>query len=87
MYHILSGINHVHAPNIGFPEEQTEVLGPGELVIIDLDFIYAEGDKNIIWPDGATISRKFERKYKFEKNMQRLEKIKQRMAKRRDEER
>lgn len=87
MYHILSGINHVHAPNIGFPEEQTEVLGPGELVIIDLDYIYPENSQDIIWPDGASISRRFERKYKFEKNMQRLEKIIRKKAKMRDEER
>lgn len=87
MCHILIGINHVHEPNIGFPEEQTEVLGPGELVIIDLDYIYAEDAQNIIWPDGASISKKLERKYKFGKNMQRLEKIKQRKAKMQGEER
>ena len=78
-YHIFGKIKHVHGPNIGFPEEEElEVLKAGELVIIDLDYIYDENDTNIEWPDGSSISRECERRYRADKNKQRLEKIRAR---------
>lgn len=48
------------------PENQ-EVLMAGEYVILDLDFVWEEGDKSIIWPSGGSYSFEFEKRYQEEK--------------------
>ncbi|MBR4110766.1 MAG: hypothetical protein IKK43_03660 [Clostridia bacterium] len=61
------GIEKVHHDNVGFDEDkQVEELGPGELVILDLDFIFKEGSSRIQWPRGGTLSRQFEKRYQGE---------------------
>ena len=46
--------------NIGEP------LGKGELVVVDLDYVFHEDDSNIIWPING-FGRKFEARYQREK--------------------
>ena len=70
----MNGIKEIHRPNIGFPEERSsqqemlrEPLKAGDIVIIDLDFIYEENDRNIIWEDYPSHSIEFEMRYRKEK--------------------
>lgn len=81
----MNGIKEVHRPNIGFPEERNsqqemlrEPLKAGDIVIIDLDFIYEENDRNIIWEDYPSHSIEFEIRYRKEKTQERLQKIQER---------
>lgn len=54
-----------HGPNLGFGnEEQSKVLEAGELVVVDLDFIFAEDDPNI--RISTDFSRNFEKRYQRE---------------------
>lgn len=43
-----------------------EPLGPGELVVIDLDWVYYENDPNIKWPTNG-FGKKFEDRYQNER--------------------
>ena len=43
-----------------------EALGPGELVVIDLDWVYYENDPNIKWPQNG-FGKQFENRYQKEK--------------------
>ena len=57
------------APNsVGFTTDEPEdnVLDSGEIVIIDTDYIYNEGETNIIWQEKG-YSKAFERRYQQEK--------------------
>ena len=49
-----------------------EPLGPGNLVVVDLDFIYKEDAEKILWPLNG-YGKKFEDRYQKEKEEQRLE--------------
>lgn len=60
-------VDEVHGPNIGFPDDdKVECLEPGELVVLDLDYIFDESDPKIIWPFGGSISRELEDRYQAE---------------------
>ena len=66
---IIWGSQKYAGTGAGF-ETQTEnqdVLNAGEYVIVDLDFIWEEDYKKIIWPTGGTLSLVFENRYKREK--------------------
>ena len=59
------------APNsVGFTNDKDKrQLSIGDLVIIDTDFIYTEGDGNIVWQkDGC--SERFEKRYQQEKTVE-----------------
>lgn len=50
----------------GFDKSINEdILDKGELVVIDIDFIYKEGDPNIVWTANS-FSREFEKRYQQE---------------------
>lgn len=56
------------APNsVGFTTDEPvdNVLDSGEIVIIDTDYIYNEGDSNIIWQEKGS-AKAFERRYQQE---------------------
>ena len=44
------------------------ILGEGEFVIIDLDYIWKEDSEEIRWPVGGSFSREFEKRYQEEKD-------------------
>lgn len=54
--------------------DKQDVLGAGEFVIIDLDYIWKEDSDEIRWPIGGSFSREFERRYQEEKSRKNKEK-------------
>ena len=59
------------APNsVGFTNDKDKKeLSVGDLVIIDTDYIYSEGDSNIVWQKNG-YSVKFEKRYQQEKTVE-----------------
>lgn len=67
------GVKEVHHGNVGFEEEKAvERLNAGELVILDLDYVYDARNPNIVWPRN-TLSKILEKRYKNELKEQQIE--------------
>ena len=64
--------------SVGFKDNSTsniiKLLGEGELVIIDNDYMYKEGDCNLVWPIYSE-SKRFEERYQKEKKQEERKKL------------
>jgi hypothetical protein len=64
----IKGVKKAHHTNVGIEEaNDVEVLPAGELVILDLDFIFDESDPKLAQAGLTSIEKEFEERYRREK--------------------